>query len=438
MNRRQDKEDAWIKYLLLAFGAGGTLLLAFLLESPYMAYAVYTFLLLLFTARLTSLMWLAGLDCERELDRDQVYQGEEVRVTVRVTNRRGWPIPWVFVEDQYPRDFPCTGVQRRLAVLLPGRSVALQYKLVCPRRAYLPIGPVLLESGDLFGLHKRFRTAERRDYLTVLPTVPYIDTFNVAAKRPQGPVRFSPRIYTDPTRISNIREYVPGDPMNTIHWKATARTGTLHVKTFEPSSVTGGTILLDLHEDSYVIEKRESRMELAITTAAGIAYLLQQSGEQVGLLTNARDAAEVAQYEAEAGYAQSRYEIEKVLAREEASTRVSPLAVPTLRAQGQAQRIIENLARILPGKALDLPALILSQFRGLPRDAALLPITAQITDRLAMVLASMKASGFNVTVFLIDAGKAYREAAAALASHNIHMFHIESERDLFEISPQKI
>jgi len=276
------------------FLAGAAVLVAFLVQSPYMAYAVYAFLLLIALANLSSRAWLAGLDCERTLSVATLRQGDETEITVTVTNARGWPIPWIFVEDQHPPGFARSGENKRLAVLMPGRSVALRYRLQCPQRGYHRIGPVLLESGDLFGLQKRFRSGEKRDYVAVLPTIAYIETFNVAAKRPQGPVRLSNRVYADPTRINAIREYVPGDPLNTIHWKATARTGTLHVKTFQPSSVQGGTLVLDLHEESFYPHGREERVELAVTIAASIAHLLQMSGEQVGLLTNARDAAEVA------------------------------------------------------------------------------------------------------------------------------------------------
>lgn len=433
-----ESQRAWKRSLAVLGIAAVALAVAFLIKSPYMAFGVYAFLLLVIIAYVTSSMWLVGLECERSADRVQLWQGEDVEVTVRVTNRHGWPIPWIFVEDYYPADFPRKGHNKQLTILMPGRSVTLHYKLTCPRRGYHRIGPVLYESGDLFGLHKRFRTGESRDYVSVLPTIAYIETFNVAARRPQGHVRITNRIYADPTRINNIREYVPGDPLNTIHWKATARTGQLHVKTFEPTSISGGTLILDFHEDSYVPEKRESRMELAVTTAASIAYLLQMSGEQVGLLTNARDAAEVARYEAASVSAYNRFAMDEMIDEEDESTRISPLAVTTSRGPEQARKIIENLARVLPGHGLDLPTLISAQCITLPRDAALLSVTGQVTDRLALTLGMMKQSGFNVSVFLIDAGTGYDQAAALLAAHDIHLFHIETERHLHEISPQKI
>ena len=411
---------------------------AFVAKSPYMAFAIYAFLLLVTLAHFSSIAWLSGLECVRSISATTLRQGEETEVEVTLTNRRGWPIPWIFLEDLHPNDFPRAGANTRLTILMPGRSVTLRYRITCPRRGYHRIGPLLMESGDLFGLQKRFRTGEQQDYVSVLPTVAYIDTFNVATRRPQGPVRVTNRIYEDPSRIAGLREYRPGDPLNRIHWKASARTGELYTKTHEPSNVVGATLILDLHRESFKPESAESRMELAITTTASIAYLLQMSGEQLGLLTNAGDAAEVAQYSVESQQSLTRDDATESVVGEGESDRISPLSVPTARSPVQALRIVENLARVVPGAGLDASQLILAEFRRLPRDAALIPVVPQVTEKLALTLAEMKHSGFAVTVFFIADQSGYNEATKLLAPHDIYVFHIEHERNLHELSPDKI
>ncbi|MFP4502532.1 MAG: DUF58 domain-containing protein [Candidatus Hydrogenedentota bacterium] len=411
---------------------------SWLLLSPYMAYAVYAFLLLVIAANLSSMAWLLGLECERAIRDTTLQQGQDTEVQVTVTNRRGFPIPWLYCEDQHPADTPRHGAASRLAVLMPGRSLTIRYRLTFPRRGYHRVGPMIMESGDLFGLQRRFRTGNRQDYVSVLPTVAYIETFNIASKRPQGPVRVANRIYQDPTHIRGIREYVPGDPLNTIHWKATARTGTLHVKTHEPTSVQGGTLVLDFHGDSYLPENKEERMELAVTTTASIAYLLQMAGEQVGMLTNARDAAEIAKYEVEQRESLSKDEARASIVGEDDPASISPLSVHTTRSPLQAQRIAENLARVLPGYGLDCEQLLMTGFRALPRDAALLPVTPHVTPALALTLGMLKQHGFQVSVFYIKDRKGYEEAAALLAQYDIYTFHIEHERNLHELNPARI
>lgn len=412
--------------------------IAFLIESPHMAYIIYAFVLLVFLAQVTSNAWVSGLECERTISQDVLQQGEETTVDLTVTNKRGWPIPWLFVEDLHPSDFPREGANTRLAILMPGRSLRLQYTIRCPRRGYHRIGPTMLESGDVFGLIKRFRTGVQQDYVSVLPTIAYIETFKVSARRPQGPVRISNRIYEDPTRIAGLREYAPGDPLNRIHWKASARTGDLYVKQNEPSNVLGATLMLDLHEDSYVPADRDGRIELAITTTASLAYLLQMSGEQLGMITNALDAAELAQWEVESQRVLSREELIAAVVGESESDRLSPLTVPTMRTPVQALQIAENLARVVPGKGLLPEDLILNEYQKLPRDASLLPVVPQVSPKLAEVLAEMKIAGFAVTVFLIRNQKGYEEALTLLAPYNIHVFHIEEPRHLHELNPSEI
>lgn len=423
----------------LWFIIGGIVLaLAFLFQSPYLAYAAYAFLLLVAIAHFSSWAWLSGLDCERTVDCSTVRQGEDIHVEVTVENRRGWPIPWLYVEDLHPPDFPRASDNCRLAILMPGRSLRFQYTLTCPRRGYHRIGPLLMESGDLFGLQRRFMTGKRQDYVSVLPTVAYIETFTIAARRPQGPVRISNRIYEDPSRIAGVREYQQGDPLNRIHWKASARTGELFTKQTEPSNVLGATLVLDLHQDAYAGEKAEQRMELAITTVASLAYLLQLSGEQLGMLTNARDAAEVARYEVAGTETLSRQDAESGVAGEDDSDTLRPLEVPTRRSPVQALYIIENLARVLPSDGLNVGDLLLAEFRKQPRDATLIPVVPQVTPEFARVLAQMKLSGFSVTVFMIDNYHGYEEASILLAGDGIDVLHIETERDLHEISPARI
>ncbi len=424
---------------LMWFIAGGAAIgVAFAVQSPYMAYAVWAFLLLAALAHLTSMAWLTGLECKRAVSAETLRQGETASVELTVTNKRGWPIPWIFVEDLHPGDFPREGANTRLAILMPGRTLRIQYTLRFTRRGYHRIGPAMLESGDLFGLQRRFRTGEQQDYVSVLPNVAYVETLTTTARRPQGPVRVTNRIYEDPTRIATLREYVPGDPMKSIHWKASAKHNQLYVKQNEPSNVLGGVLVLDFHENSYEPDGAEARRELGVTITASVTYLLHLSGEQVGFLTNARDAAQAAQYETPTQERLSKQEARDAVVGEIDPNLLSPLQVMPARSPTQAQNIIENLARVLPGHGLKIAQVLMSQHQRLPRDAALFPVVPQVTEELALVLAELKEAGFPVTVFLIRNPKQYMEAATLLAAHNIPVFHIEEERHLHELDLERL
>ena len=166
------------------------------------------------------------------------------------------------------------------------------YQLKCNRRGYYQIGPLVLETGDVFGLHRRYQVLAKPNFLTVLPKVIPLAGYDVASRRPLGEVRMTHRLFEDPTRNAGVREFEPGDPLSRIHWGATARTGNLHSKIYEPSTVAGATLLLDLHKKSNPQHHEPVRSDLAVTTAASLSQYLYELGQQVGLVTNARDAAD--------------------------------------------------------------------------------------------------------------------------------------------------
>src|SRR5207248_9232431 len=113
-----------------------------------------------------------------------------------------------------------------------------------------------------------------------------------SSKRPIGEVRMTYRLFEDPTRISVVQAYERCDPLNRVHWRATARTGLLHSKVYEPSTVAGATLLMEFHTAAHERKHEPHRSELAVTAAASIANAVYLLGQQIGLVTNGRDAAD--------------------------------------------------------------------------------------------------------------------------------------------------
>src|SRR5207244_13438952 len=156
----------------------------------------------------------------------------------------------------------------QLCYICPLPQDDLEYTLKLRMRGYYQIGPLVLESGDLFGLHRRYRAVTEPHFLLVYPKVVPLEGFELASRRPVGEIRLAHRLFEDPTRIAGVREYQRGDPLNRVHWRATARTGTLHSKIYEPSTIAGATIVLDFHKGGYAQRGEPFRSELAATTAA--------------------------------------------------------------------------------------------------------------------------------------------------------------------------
>jgi len=268
-------------------------------------------------------------------------------------------------------------------------------------RGYYQFGPGLLESGDLFGLHRRFRVETSPAFVLVYPRVVPITGFDIASRRPIGEVRLTHRLFEDHTRIAGVREYQPGDPQNRIHWRATARMGALHCRLYEPSCVAGVTLLLDFHTASYPARNEPIRSELAIVTAVSLANAVYQLGQQVGLVTNARDAADRVRTEGIEREFRTRE-----LARDTAQAtgrgdRLRPLTVETRRGAEQFQRIRETLARAEWTDGLDMSQLVLEAASRLPRDATVVAILPGASEATALALGSLRRRGFAVTAVVV-------------------------------------
>ena len=95
----------------------------------------------------------------------------------------------------------------------------------------------------------------------------------------------------DGAQIHGVRPYQPGEGGRRIHWRATARTGQLHVIEWEEETASDLTILLDAHAACVVGPAGEDSLEMAITAAASVAAFLLEQGQLVRIFWWADDAA---------------------------------------------------------------------------------------------------------------------------------------------------
>ena len=171
----------------------------------------------------------------------------------------------------------------------------------------------------------------------------------------------------------------------------TARTGTLHSKIYEPSTLAGATLVLDFHRGGYHRRGEPHRSELAITAAASLAYAVFQLGQQIGLVSNGRDAADRIRLEGWEHDFRTRQAARQQSAMAEDSDRLQPLIVPTGRGVQQFQQIREVLARLELTDGLTAAQLILETASRLPRDATVVAVLPDAPVEIAPVLGTSAA-----------------------------------------------
>lgn len=393
-------------------GAIILLLVGIAFQLGLLVYSMYALLGVIILSRILAHQWIEQVSAERECSRDAVEIGDRVAVVVSIRNSSALPVPWLLLEDALPREAltakpPGLKVDgRRIALIQigPRGRRSLLYQVEFQRRGYYQIGPLLIESGDLFGLHRRYRVESDPEFVLVYPRVVPLAGYDLFSRRPIGEIRMSHRLFEDPTRVAGVRQYQHGDPLNRIHWKATARTGTLHSRVFDASCVAGATLVLDFHRNMYPAQGEPHRSDLAVTTAASLANALCQLGQQVGFISNGRDAADRIRSEGHSREFRTRNAARKTMGVQSESDRLRPVIVPTQRGFEQFQQIREALARLELTDGLTLPQLVTETASRMPRDATVIAILGDVSTEAAIALGNLRRNGYAVTAIVVLQG----------------------------------
>jgi uncharacterized protein (DUF58 family) len=301
----------------------------------------------------------------------------------------------------------------------PKKTTLYRYALETQRRGYYQLGPTLLETGDLLGLHRSFRIANQPDYITVLPKLVVLEGFEVSSRRPMGDLKVEDRVLEDPTLLSGLREYRSGDPMNRVHWKATARTGTLHTRVFQPTCVQGAMLLLDMHESTNETRNEPVRSDLAVTAAASIAHWLYQNAEPFGLISNGRDAAERMRELNKRSLYNDRSSAIANIEMKSQNNRLSPIVLGASRTPEHFAQLHRMLARLERTDGLKLDQLLIETESRIPKLLSLMVIAQRVDQAGLFALEMFRRRGYALTVLLNCHQELYLENASPLIAAKI-------------------
>ncbi len=415
------------------------ILLALTLRLGMLLYAASTVAALWLVCRGLVRLWGRSVTAQRRTSQTVAEIGDAVTIQISITNTGRWAIPWLIAEDLLPPqalifeppNLQVNGRRMQLTKLAAGQSASMLYQLTGNRRGYYQVGPLLMETGDLFGLYRHFRVVAAPHFLMIYPRVIPLQGYDIASRRPLGEVRLTYRLFEDPTRVAGVRPYQPGDPLNRVHWRATARTGQLHSKEFEPSCLAGATVLLDFHRDQYPQRHEPVRSDLAVTTAASVAHALYQMGHQVGLLSNGRDAAHRLRDEGWQWEGTTRARLRNRVAMRVSDDHLQPLHVETRRGPETWHRIMETLARVELTDGLSLDAMVREYAWRMPRDATVVAIVSSVTPVVSMALHDLRRHGFAVAAVLnLYDSYDFSQASGALLAQGIRAYHLRDETSI--------
>jgi len=212
------------------------------------------------------------------LDRSRVSVDAGARILATVVNDSSRPSLPGRVEITYGDEL----IQLRYPSLAPNGETVVDAQLETPRRGVFSVGPATILRTDPLGLFRRSRTDREVHTLFVHPKTVAVPPSSIGLIRDLDGNPTSTIVDAD-IAFHAIRPYAPGDAQRHIHWKSTAKTGTLMVKQFEETRRSRLTVLLATHEAEFATA---AEAELAIGVAASLAKESIREGRETELLVS--------------------------------------------------------------------------------------------------------------------------------------------------------
>ena len=380
---------------------------------------------------------LSGLEIRRDAPRLQTQVGEVFEETFLVRNRSLIPKLWVEVRDHST----LPGHQAAAVISLQSRKAKRwRVRTQTRRRGLYQLGPLTAISGDPFGLFRSWRTVPEMGELLVYPATVDLESFGLPVGDLPGGTLVRGRSMATTPNASSLREYMAGDPLNRIHWGATARHGQLMVKEFELDPTSTIQIVVDLDRQVHLSAPRtagdapravgDTRMlhlrgsggpgglpaapddsgplfiepeteEYAVTIAASLAAHFLQQGRDVGLLVTAH----------------------------------RPLVIPADRGSRQLVKLLRALAVARAEDPLSLGELLLGQAQQFGRGDTLIVITPSTSEAWVAALQDVLMRGTRAAAILIEAHtfgarNSSMLAVGALAASNVPNYLVKRDDSL--------
>jgi uncharacterized protein (DUF58 family) len=258
------------------------LLIAVIVTNRVFFYLFYTLALLLIFAYYWTRQTASGLILRRETRRDWVQVGDTLRERFTIKNASRWPALWVEMEDH--STVPGYHAGRVESVSGAGGVAWWDAQAVCQRRGLYTLGPATLRTGDPFGLFTATITDSTTRSILVYPAIVDLPGINLPRGTMPGASRSSFRSQEITTNVSSVREYLPGDSLNRIHWLSTAHHSELMVKEFDLEPSGNLWIVLDLHGAVQAGSGDESTEEYGVSLAASLSFKMLEQNKTVGLV----------------------------------------------------------------------------------------------------------------------------------------------------------
>jgi uncharacterized protein (DUF58 family) len=274
------------RFFFALIGVGVLYVFAFFF--PFLMWVAHGVLLLCFLAAMVDYLFVFNqknkILAQRILP-EKLSNGDENPVKIDVKNNYGFRINTKII-DEIPfqfqkRDFL---IEKQIE---PGKNTFFQYILEPKERGEYHFGNLnIYVSSPLGFVSKRF-TFQKDANLPSYPSFIHLRKYELMALQSEfllGGIK-KIRKLGHTMEFEQIKDYVPGDDIRTINWKATSKANRLMVNQFQDEKSQRIFMLIDTGRTMKMPFKGLSLLDYSINATMALSHIILKKGDRAGMMT---------------------------------------------------------------------------------------------------------------------------------------------------------
>ncbi|MBT3273829.1 MAG: DUF58 domain-containing protein [Spirochaetales bacterium] len=307
---------------------------------------------------------------------------QEMEIKLEVKNVSPIPIPYFTINDATGELF--AEEHSFMVNLRPFETKVIRFVCKGHQRGEFFLGPVQMKGSDPLGYLTWKKRVDTRLRVLVYPSIYRMDLKNDRGL-PAGSLNINNKMYEDVTQFRSLREYVPGDDMKRINWKASAKTGKLFTMEFDSTLYFPVLIVLNFSVDDYPVRYRNLLVERAAEVSASLAFYFANLKQEIGFITSGA-------------------------ANEQEGNEEGIIRVQSKSGYEHAQEILEVIATLKPRKGgADFNNLLFQSGASIPMGARVMVVSPRIRENQANTLIAATRKGTNIHVLQLESSSERRD-----------------------------
>ncbi|MDG4652214.1 DUF58 domain-containing protein [Chryseobacterium arthrosphaerae] len=279
------------RFFFTLIGVGVLYVLAFFF--PVLMWGAHIVLLICFLAAMVDYLLLFNqknaLQAQRILP-EKLSNGDENFVKIDIKNNYSFTVTTRII-DEIPfqfqkRDF---SIEKKID---SGANTLFQYTLVPKERGEYHFGGLNIYASSPLGFVSKRYTFQKDAALPAYPSFIHLRKYELMALQSEflmgGIKRVRKLGHT--MEFEQIKDYVPGDDIRTINWKATSKANRLMVNQFQDEKSQRIFMLIDKGRTMKMPFNGLSLLDYSINAAMALSHIIIRKGDRAGMMTFSKKA----------------------------------------------------------------------------------------------------------------------------------------------------